>query len=225
MFHFLQGHYFYWCVRLFRLLFQLQAGSKIVAKCYIQAFMRWTYKLFYCLNVILRAKVSWEKEKKKGFFDFLPINVWICNNLWFRQPVTDSCGGSGSSLSHVDLQDLAFFKSVVSPQRPSAQMQPSSRGAGLVPRPLEKQQQPLRWREGIWKQDPLHDVCEILAKENKQANGSKCKYFSKQALKSHCVNTAEYPHLNVRILILLVRRSQTFLQVCFRVQMTSTGLS
>ena len=72
-------------------------------------------------------------------------------------------------------------------------------GVGLAPWLLEKQQQPLRFIEGIWKQDPLHDVCEILARENKQANGFRCKYFSKQALKWKAAldraNTVEYLHL------------------------------
>lgn len=32
------------------------------------------------------------RQKRHAFFDFLPINVWNCNNLWDRQPVTVSCG-------------------------------------------------------------------------------------------------------------------------------------
>lgn len=32
------------------------------------------------------------RQKRHAFLDFLPINVWNCNNLWDRQAVTVSCG-------------------------------------------------------------------------------------------------------------------------------------
>lgn len=65
--YFPSEHYFYWFVSLFMMLFQLQAGSKIVAKCYSQAFMYLTYKHFYCSNVILWAGVR-RGDKKDAHF-------------------------------------------------------------------------------------------------------------------------------------------------------------
>lgn len=56
-----------------------------------QAFIWLTYKHFYCSNVILWAKIR-RKTKRHAFFDFLPINVWNCNNLW---------GTDNPLLSHV----------------------------------------------------------------------------------------------------------------------------
>lgn len=91
MFYFSSEHYFYWIMCLFMMLFQLRVGLKIVTKCYSQAFIYLTYKHFYCPNVILWVEIR-RKTKRDTFFDFLPINVWNCNNLWDRQPVTVSCG-------------------------------------------------------------------------------------------------------------------------------------
>lgn len=94
-FYFSSEHYFYWfmCVffYFFMMLFQLRAGLKIVTKCYSQPFINLTYKHFYCSNVILWAEIR-GKTKRHKFFDFFPINVWNCNNLWGRQLVTVSCG-------------------------------------------------------------------------------------------------------------------------------------
>lgn len=66
-FYFLSEHYFYWFMCLFMMLFQPQAGSKIVAKCYSRAFIYLTYKHFYCSNVILWAEVRRVDKKDTHF--------------------------------------------------------------------------------------------------------------------------------------------------------------
>lgn len=66
-FYFPSEHYFYWFMCVFMMLFQLRAGSKIVTKCYSQAFIYLTYKHFYCSNVILWAEVRREDEKDTNF--------------------------------------------------------------------------------------------------------------------------------------------------------------
>lgn len=76
------------CV-FFMMLFQLQAGLKIHQKPYSQAFMYLTFLLLNC-NFVGRNKKG--RQKRHTFFDFLPINVWNCNNFWDRQPVAVSCG-------------------------------------------------------------------------------------------------------------------------------------
>lgn len=52
----------------------------------------YVYLTFLLLNCNFVGRNKKGRQKRHTFFDFLPINVWNCNNFWDRQPVAVSCG-------------------------------------------------------------------------------------------------------------------------------------